>query len=152
MERRYQRKDQKGLKLFLLVGGVAGLVLAVELGRANFFMKRVERFAVTIEQKSPAEVKFEVARFADGLSDHNPLVARSAMAAVKLATGWRLSTDPREWMRMWDEQKKDWEYQKPLPASARTNAPVKPRWVELLPPQVTQTSAPPANVTISPPK
>ena len=136
----------------MIVAGVFGVAVTVELGRANFYMKRVEHFAATIEQTSPAEVKWEVAQFADGLNDHNPLVARSAMTAMKLATGWRLSSDPQEWLRMWNEQKKDWEYQKPLPASARTNAPVKPRWVDMLPPQVTQTSAPPATVTISPPK
>jgi hypothetical protein len=152
MERRYQRKNQNGLWLFLLVGGVAGLVLAVELGRAHFYMQRVERFAATIERKSPAEVKQEVARFADGLSDRNPLISRSAMSAMKLATGWRLGGDWREWSRLWNDHQKDWEYQKPLPASAQTNAPVKPRWVDMLPPQVTQTSVAPPAATSSPNK
>lgn len=149
MERRYRRRSQNGLWLFLLVGGVAGLALAVELGRAHFYMRRVERFAATIEQKKPAEVKQEVTKFADGLTDYNPLVARSSMAAVKLATGWRLGGDPREWLRFWNEHKQNWEYQKPLLTPALTNPPTRPHWADMLP---AQTSPPPASVPISPPQ
>jgi hypothetical protein len=102
------------MMLLLLIVGVFA-VLAIVLGRGLFYTQQVSLFASTIDEKSPAEVKAEVSRFARGLGDVNPLVRNASIAAMRLATGKDLGANAAAWIVWWRENEATWEYQ-PAPS------------------------------------
>jgi len=120
-ELRRQRRLRSDRTLFMmLVGAAVFLFATVELGRAMFFMQGVGAFVATLDEKSPAEVKRELRRYASSLADWNPLVRKAAVAALKAGTRWNLGGDPAEWSRWWYEHEATWEYKpakKPAPAT-----------------------------------
>ena len=102
----------------MLAGAALFLFAAVELGRAMFFMQGVGAFVATLDEKSSAEVKQEMRRYAASLADWNPLVRKASIAALKAATRWNLDSDPAEWSQWWYEHEATWEYRpakKPSP-------------------------------------
>ena len=104
----------------MLVGAAVFLFATVELGRAMFFMQGVGAFVATLDEKSPAEVKQELRRYAGNLADWNPLVRKASVAALKASTRWNLGADPAEWSRWWYEHEATWEYKlgkTPAPAT-----------------------------------
>jgi len=126
-----RRRAERTLFIVIILGPVA-LFIVYELGRSLFYMREVNAFAQRIEQLSSAEVKLETRRFAQGLTSLNPLIRNGSIAALKVATGWRLGPDAAEWKQWWDAREAMWEYR----PRGLTNAPPKPEidWrKELLP-------------------
>ena len=129
MRRMKKRRSDKMMVGFIAVM-VISLGLCLELGRGYFAMQDVKRFSDNFKHLTPAGVKEEVRRFAKGLGDRNPLVRDASMTAMKLATGWRLGPEPKEWRQFWYEHEASWEYHSETSAPpADTKAP----WADLIP-------------------
>ena len=116
--RRLQRRHGTDIWLlaFVLVA-VAFVYLTFTLGRAYRYSQQVETFVATLDQQSSAQVKDGLHRFADGLSDPNPLIRRGAMAAFRAATGWRLGPNANEWRQTWEAREEAWEYRRTGPTN-----------------------------------
>jgi hypothetical protein len=129
--RKIERRTRKQRFWMLFSGMMLVLfVIAFTLGGTLIYEKNVEAFVNTIDQKSPAEVKAQLQRFAAGLTNRNPIIRQAAVVAFKTATGWRLGNDAAVWSAYWSEHQAQWEYHKsdgkPRPATA-------PDWTALLP-------------------
>jgi hypothetical protein len=133
-QRRLKRR-RSDLRWVVAMGFIAIMILVgVELGRSYMYMQDVKRFVETIDHMKPEEVKSRVEQFSHGLGDRNPLIRRAAMMAMKMATGWRLGTDPAEWRLFWLEHGPSWHYNSSTSAPPVTaTAP----WKDLVPSQPT---------------
>ena len=99
--------------LLLIVLGPMFLYVAYELVRGLVYLQGVQLFAKTINTLPPDNVKAAVKRYAHDLHSPNTMVRTGALAAMRLATGWRLGTDPGEWTEMWAQQEPYWVYVRP---------------------------------------
>jgi hypothetical protein len=136
--RQEARRKSERLLLLIIILAPVGLFAAVELGRSLYYMRAVSAFAQRIDQMPAAEVRREVQDFARGLYSPNPLIRNGAMAALKVATGWRLGSDVEEWKRWWAAREATWEYRPAGP----TNPPAGADWRQMLP--EAPAAAPPA--------
>ena len=118
--------------LLTIVLGPMLLYVAYELIRGLLYVQGVQVFTKTINTVPPEDVKVAVRRYASDLHSANTLVRTSALAAMRVATGWHLSADTSEWMEMWAQQGPYWEYHRPA-----TNAPAPgPDWRKQIPPDL----------------
>jgi HEAT repeat protein len=125
--RRQARQTERRLAVLLAVGVLLALIV-VELGRGLLAMHELEQFVSTIEQTPAAEVKREVARWAQRLNDMDPLVRNAAISAMKVATGKNLAPMSGAWMAWWRENEATWQYQPPRSHAAPppTQQPAQP--------------------------
>ena len=130
--RKKRRHRSEKMLLMMIVLGPMLIYAAYELGRSLMYMQHVMRFAKTIDTQSPADVKQAVARYANDLHSSNPLIRNGAIIAMKIATGWHLTSDTSEWTEMWAKQEPYWEYHRHT-----TNAPpAESDWRKLIPADV----------------
>jgi hypothetical protein len=124
---RQARRTERWLAV-LLAMGVFLAVVVVELGRGLLAMHELQRFASTIEQTPPDEVKRQVSKFARQLNDFDPLVRNAAMSAMKIATGKNLAPMAGAWIAWWKENEATWQYEptRPAPAPPATQQPAQP--------------------------
>ena len=113
-----RRRRSERRMLMIIVLGPLVLYIIYELVRGLLYVQGVRLFATTINTMPPAAVKVAVRRYVHDLRSPNTMVRTGALAAMRLATGWRLGSDPGEWTEMWAQQEPFWEYQRPV-----TNAP-----------------------------
>ena len=128
------RQKRRGLSDQWLMAGilvVPVLLLGVfELGRIMLYTRDIRAFTATIDQRSPADIKRDLHRYAAHLSDWNPAIRGVSIMPLKLATGWNPGNTPGDWRQMWMEQEPYWDYRR-----ANTNAPA-PDWRANLPEKV----------------
>ena len=125
MRRLKKRRSEKAIILVVVMGAGLGAV-ALELGRAVLYAQQVGSFVMTIDRKTPAEVKKELHGFAMGLSDRNYLIRNSSVAALKFATGWNLGNNPFEWQKWWNDHEGLWTYKPPKNANAPSATALNP--------------------------
>ena len=124
-----RRRRSERRMLLLIVLGPMFLYVAYEIIRGLLYVQGVQVFTKTINTVPPERVKVAVQRYAHDLNSQNTLVRTSALAAMRVATGWHLSADPGEWTEMWAKQEPYWEYHRPS-----TNAlPPTPDWRKQIP-------------------
>jgi hypothetical protein len=104
----HRRNDLTYLGLFALLLFFG--VLSVEIGRGFFFAQNVNQFLADIETRSPAEVKLKVGEYALRLHDRSPLIRKAAIAAMQVATGENIGSDPFTWSAWWQQNKDTWTY------------------------------------------
>ncbi len=123
-QRRSRKKRSHYRLLALLV--VLGLfvVLLAELGRTLTFSQDVGHFIRHLEEKTPAEVKQSLDRYARALNDHNPVIRAAAMTVFKFVTGEEFGTDVNRWKQWWWEQRGVWEYTPAPPGPADDLTPI----------------------------
>jgi len=134
-----RRRRSERRMLLLIVLGPMFLYVAYEIIRGLLYVQGVQLFTQTINTVPPERVKIAVQRYARDLNSQNTLVRTSALAAMRVATGWHLGADPGEWTEMWAKQELYWEYHRPS-----TNAPPAGLdWRKQIPPDLAPKSAKP---------
>ena len=97
----------------LLVFGVmfgVGLFVLREVGRALFCYRDLNGFVSTLSEQPPASVKLQLDRFADTLTDYNPLVRNASVAAMRAATREKFGADAVSWKKWWTAHRDGWQY------------------------------------------
>ena len=134
-----RRRRSERRMLLLIVLGPMFLYVAYEIIRGLLYVQGVQLFTQTINTVPPDRVKVAVQRYAHDLNSQNTLVRTSALAALRVATGWHLGADSGEWTEMWAKQEPYWEYHRPS-----TNAlPAALDWRKQIPPDLATKSAKP---------
>jgi hypothetical protein len=108
-----RKRSDRWLLYFMFVLAVIGFFV-VPRGRGLLFARRAQQFIGTADEKSPAEVKAELQRYVDSLSDINPMVRESSVAVLKAITGENVGTG--SWITWWETNRATWEY---VPRSRR---------------------------------
>jgi hypothetical protein len=111
---RLKRRRPKPMLPVIVGVGAALLLVTIEMGRALNHMREAQAFMESIRSKSNGEIRTDLDKFSLRLTDRNPLVRNAAMAAMKVATGWGLGSDPGEWRAWWERERETFEYHKPL--------------------------------------
>ena len=114
-----QRRSDRNFILLLFVLGAMG-VMTLFFGRAFFYMQQVGKFTETLHEKSSAQLRRELDRYAHALGDSNPMVRNAAVAAFRAATGEDFGNDTVAWQTWWQDNRQTWEY-KPVPAEKPVN-------------------------------
>jgi len=134
-----RRRRSERRMLLLIVLGPMFLYVAYEIIRGLLYVQGVQSFTQTINTVPPDRVKVAVQRYARDLNSQNTLVRTSALAAMRVATGWHLGADSGEWTEMWAKQEPYWEYHRPS-----TNAlPAAPDWRKQIPSDLATQSTKP---------